>query len=93
MSEVQNRVVIEREWVKISGFEVLNEVHIYYEPEHKRLALKREPNLKDMCFVRTYILDKKYRIAIPYCIRNAFPGATYLPVLINDEIYILIIEH
>ena len=93
MSDLQNRVVIDKEWIKESNLEASKEVHIYYEPEYKRLILKKEKNLKDMCLVKTHILDQKCRIAIPYSVRNAFPGATYFPVKINGEICILIIEH
>jgi len=66
-------------------------VYIYYEHENRRLVLKSEKCFENQYYVKEQIIDEKSRVVIPASVRNAFPNATYLPVTMNGEIYILII--
>lgn len=93
MLEKENRIALGVELLKEGGVNVPKKVYIYYEPEHKRLAIKNSNCFDNLYFVKEQIIDDKGRIVIPASVRNAFPEATYLPVIMWSEIYILIIEH
>ena len=93
MLNKENRIMLGKELLKGGNLDVPQRVYIYYEPEHKRLALKKADCFSNLYFVKEQIIDEKGRIVIPASVRNAFPEATYLPVVMWSEIYILIIEH
>ena len=93
MLEKENRISLGMDLLKEVGLNVPQKMYIYYEPEHKRLALKKANCINNLYFVKEQIIDEKGRIVIPASVRNAFPEATYLPVVQWCEIYILIIEH
>jgi len=89
----EKRISLGMELIKGGNLNVPQKVYIYYEPEHKRLALKKADCFSNLYFVKDQIVDEKGRMVIPASVRNAFPEATYLPVIMWGEIYILIIEH
>jgi len=92
MLDAQNRLVIGKELIERANFKLREKLNIYYEPEEKRLLLKRlNEDVGEKYFVSTQLLEVKTRVAIPLSIRNAFPNAKYLPVEKDGEIYILII--
>jgi len=93
MLDKENRISLGMELIKGGNLNVPQKVYIYYEPEHKRLALKKADCFSNLYFVKDQIVDEKGRMVIPASVRNAFPEATYLPVIMWGEIYILIIEH
>jgi len=93
MLDKENRISLGMELIKGGNLNVPQKVYIYYEPEHKRLALKKADCFSNLYFVKDQIVDEKGRMVILASVRNAFPEATYLPVIMWGEIYILIIEH
>jgi len=94
MLDKENRLMLGKELVEKSMLELGEKVYIYYDPEEKKLILKRYKwTINAKYFVATQLLEEKARMVIPAAIRNAFPEATYLPVEKDGEIYILIIEH
>ena len=93
MADNNNRIALGKDLLKEAGIKVPQRVYFYYEPEQKRLVLKKANCFKNMFFVKEQIIDEQGRIVIPASVRNAFPEATYLPVIMWGEIYILIIEH
>lgn len=46
---------------------------------------------KDLYFIRTVSIDSKGRIFMPKVIINSFSGATYVPAMRDNKLYILII--
>ena len=93
MLDKENRIMLGMELIREGRLSVPQRMYIYYEPEHKRLALKKADCFSNLYFVKDQIVDEKGRMVIPASVRNAFPEATYLPVVLWGEIYILIIEH
>lgn len=93
MSDNENRIMLGKELLREGRLNVPQKMSIYYEPEHRRLALKKANCFSNLYFVKEQVVDEKGRIVIPASVRNAFPEATYLPVVMWGEIYILIIEH
>ena len=93
MLDKDNRLTLGMDLLIAGGLKLPQEMYIYYEPEQKRLALKKANCFSNSYFVKRQTIDEKGRIVIPASVRNAFPEATYLPVVMWSEIYILIIEH
>lgn len=93
MLDKGNRIPLGKELLREGNLNVPQRMYVYYEPEHKRLVLKNSNCFSNMCFVKEQVVDEKGRFVIPAPIRNAFPEATYLPVVMWGEIYIFIIEH
>ena len=92
MLDEQNRLIIGKDLIEKSTLKLREKVNIYYEPEEKKLILKRcDEEVSGKYFVATHPLEGKARIVIPSTIRNAFPDARYLPVEKDGEIFILII--
>ena len=98
MADKKVRVSIGSELLLRSGeLKVQEDVNIFYDSTKKAMLL-REKDVnqdlgEDIYFVVTHKIDPKGRINVPVAIRIAFPEATYLPVMQNGKIYILIIEH
>lgn len=93
MLDKNGRITLGAELLKEARVDIHQRMYFYYEPEYKRLALKKAGCFDNMLFVKEQTVDEKGRIFIPASVRNAFPEATYLPVVMRGEIYILIIEH
>ena len=96
MLDAQGRITIGKKLLSNEEYIVLyGEANIFYEPIQKIISLRSKyiKSVEGMYLVATHKVDKKGRIFIPMSIRNAFPGATYLPAEKNGRIYILIIEH
>ena len=92
MLDEQNRLIIGKELIEKSTLKLREKIYVYYEPEEKKLILKRcEEKVDGKYFVATQLLESKARMVIPSSIRNAFPDAKYLPVEKDGEIFILII--
>lgn len=98
MADTHKRVSIGIELLsKSEEIKVMEDVKIFYDSKRKAMLLgKKDVNENlgdDIYFLVIHKLDPKGRIVIPSTIRIAFPKATYLPVMQNGRIYILIIEH
>lgn len=96
MLDSQGRLTLKKELLSKDEYvRADSETNIFYDPNNKRICLRSQyiESIEEMYWVAKQKIDKKGRIFIPASIRNAFPGATYLPAEKNGRIYILIIEH
>ena len=96
MLDAQGRITIGNDLLsKDEYIKTYGKAKIFYDDYQKRIVLRSI--YAEMggryYFIAEHKIDKKGRICIPASIRNAFPGATYLPAEKNGRIYILIIEH
>ena len=64
MLDSQNRIAIGQDLLKEGNLNVPQKMYIYYEPEYKRLALKKANCFSTMYFVKEQIVDEKGRIVI-----------------------------
>ena len=88
---IGNNLLLRDEYIKL-----YEEAKIFYDAIQRKLILRSiygEETAEEIYFIAKHKIDKKGRIYIPASIRNAFPGATYLPAEKNGRICILIIEH
>ena len=96
MLDAQGRITIKKELLSKDEYMGADmQTNIFYDPNHKIICLRSKyiESVEGLYWVAKHKIDKKGRIFIPMSIRDAFPGATYLPAEKNGRIYILIIEH
>lgn len=93
MVDKETRIVLGTELLREGNLNVPQKIYIYYNPEYKRLDLKKDKSFSNLYYVKEQSIDHKGRMFIPASIRKAFPEATYLPAVMCGEIYIFIIQH
>lgn len=96
MLDEQGRITIGKDLLSEKEYIQMGRgARIFYDAMQKRMLIRSiyVDSIEELYFIAEHKIDKKGRMYVPASIRNAFPGATYLPAKRNDRIYILIIEH
>ena len=96
MLESQGRLVIGKELLSRVDIKENQKVDIFFDNTQKAIVILSCDDLREkstLYFIATHNLGLKGRICIPSQVRDAFPGATYLPTEKDGTIYILIFEH
>ena len=96
MLESQGRLAIGKELFSRVDIKENQKVTIFFDNTQKALVLLPCDDVRStstLYFVATHTIDAKGRIFIPAQVRDAFPGATYLPTEKDGIVYILILEH
>ena len=97
MLEAQGRLVIGKELLSRVDIKEKQKVDIFFDIIQKALVLLSCDDTmrikSNLYFIATHTIGVKGRFYIPSQVREAFPGATYLPTEKDGTIYILIIEH
>ena len=94
MLDAQGRITIGKELLeKAFGNQKYKKVKLLLDLKNKGIQVIPE-NMeedKDLFFIKTSSIDSKGRVFISKIIINSFPGATYIPAMRDNKLYILII--
>ena len=96
MLESQGRLVIGKELLSRVNIKENQKVDVFFDNTQKALILLSCDDVRGtstLYFVTTHKIDTKGRFFVPAQVRNAFPGATYLPTEEDGMVCILIFEH
>ena len=96
MLESQGRLIIGKELLSRVDIKEKQKVDIFFDNTEKALVLLSSDELQGTSkfyYIATHMIGLKGRISIPSQVRDAFPGATYLPTEKDGILYILIFEH
>lgn len=94
MLDAQGRITIGKELLeKAFGNQKYKRVKLLLDLKNKGIQVIPEDmdEDKDLYFIRTVSIDSKGRIFMPKVIINSFSGATYVPAMRDNKLYILII--